>query len=307
MKTVLITGANRGLGVEFVEHYVRNGWRVIATARRLDGSERLRSLQPWKLVQLDTSDEASILRAAAELTDVPVDLLINNAGILFSRGMEDSTKADILEQFEVNAVGPFLTTRALLPNLRLAVQERGSAFVAQITSRLGSIGLNAESGYYGYRASKAALNMISTSLVRDLTDEKIAVLMLHPGYTSTDMSKGKGDYSPPQSVALMAKVIARATRMPTDLLASLHDLELRDPTREELFNGPKRDKLPAAIQELSTDETACTFCGVSYFVFAEVQELQATVKKYKQTFHSSPESSSQETAIALRLRSSSGN
>ncbi|GLD92668.1 hypothetical protein PINS_up001247 [Pythium insidiosum] len=211
MKTVLITGANRGLGVEFVEHYVKSGWRVIATARRLDGNDRLRSLEPWKILQLDTSDEASILRAAGEIANVPIDLLINNAGILASRGMESSTKADIMDQFEVNAVGPFLTTQALLPNLRLAAREHDVAYVVQITSRLGSIGLNNDSGYYGYRASKAALNMISTSLARDLADDKIAVLMLHPGYTSTDMSHGKGDYSPSQSVAFMTKVIANAT------------------------------------------------------------------------------------------------
>lgn len=161
------------------------------------------------MLALDTSSEESILSAAEQLRGETIDLLINNAGILTSHGVADSTKDDIMHQFEVNAVGPFLTTRAFLPKLKLAAQKNGQAMVAQITSRMGSITLNTRGGYIGYRASKAALNMVSTSLKIDLAQDYIGIMMLHPGYVSTDMSSGVGDLSPPQSVQYMATILDR--------------------------------------------------------------------------------------------------
>lgn len=101
--------------------------------------------------------------------------------------LTSTTKADLMRHFEVNAVGPFLMTRAFLPNLRLAVGAEGSAFVAQVTSRMGCISDNGSGGYYGYRASKTALNMLTKSLAVDLASEKIGCLLLHPGYVNTAM------------------------------------------------------------------------------------------------------------------------
>ncbi|POM72463.1 Short chain dehydrogenase, partial [Phytophthora palmivora] len=160
-KTVLITGSNRGIGFAFAQHYVKQGWNVIATARNVDAAEELKNLKPWKLVTLDTGDEQSILQAAKTLEGVAVDLLINNGGISLGGGLDVTTKEDMMRQFEVNTVGPFLMTRAFLPNLRLAVAARGQAFVAQITSRMGSITDIGSGGSYVYCGSKTALNMVT--------------------------------------------------------------------------------------------------------------------------------------------------
>ncbi|TMW66173.1 hypothetical protein Poli38472_003938 [Pythium oligandrum] len=210
-KTVLITGANRGIGLAFTAHYVKQGWKVIASARNLDAADELKALAPWKLLQVDTANEQSILDAAKAVEGEPIDLLINNAGLLTSLGLNEATKEDLIRQFEVNAVGPFLATRAFLPNLKLAVQAKGEAFVAQLTSRMGSIHDNTSGGYYGYRSSKTALNMISTSLAKDLAPEKIGVLLLHPGHVQTEMVGYTGNATPDESVVRVTKMIENAT------------------------------------------------------------------------------------------------
>ncbi|OWZ17704.1 Short chain dehydrogenase [Phytophthora megakarya] len=209
-KTVLITGSNRGIGLAFAQHYVKEGWNVIATARNVEAAEELKSLKPWKLLALDTGDEQSILTASKTLEGVAVDLLINNGGISLGGGLDVTTKEDMLRQFEVNTVGPFLMTRAFLPNLRLAVAARGQAFVAQITSRMGSIADNGSGGSYGYRASKTALNMVTQSLALDLKSESIGCLLLHPGYVNTAIVNFTGIVSAEDSVVGMVRIIERA-------------------------------------------------------------------------------------------------
>lgn len=176
---MLITGSNRGIGLAFARHYVKQGWNVVASARNVDAAEELQRLQPWKTITLDTGDEQSISSAAKALKGVALDVLINNSGISIGGGLDVTTKEDMMRQFEVNTVGPFLMTRAFLPNLRLAVAAHGEAFVAQITSRMGSIVDNGSGGSYGYRASKTALNMVTQSLALDLKSEKIGCLLLH--------------------------------------------------------------------------------------------------------------------------------
>ncbi|KAL4161488.1 hypothetical protein PRNP1_002042 [Phytophthora ramorum] len=227
-KTVLITGSNRGIGLTFAQHYVKEGWNVVATARNVDAAEDLKQLNPWKVLTLDTGDEQSILSAAKTLEGVAVDLLINNSGISIGGGLDVTTKEDMLRQFEVNTVGPFLMTRAFLPNLRLAVAARGQAFVAQVTSRMGSIADNGSGGRYGYRASKAALNIVTQSLSLDLKSEKIGCLLLHPGFVNTAIVNFTGVVSPEDSVAGMARIIERA--------------KLEDPL--QMFHFEKGDALP---------------------------------------------------------------
>lgn len=95
-KTVLITGANRGLGLTFAEHYIKQGWNAIATARNIDSADKLKSLSPWKLIQLDTADEASISQVAATLSSMPIDLLVNNAGIFEGGSIDETTKKDLM-------------------------------------------------------------------------------------------------------------------------------------------------------------------------------------------------------------------
>ncbi|KAL4139037.1 hypothetical protein PRIC2_002535 [Phytophthora ramorum] len=210
-KTVLITGSNRGIGLAFTKHYVSNGWKVIAAARDPQSATDLKDLKLEKIVQIDTSDEASIAAAVEQLKDEPIDLLINNAGIGGGGGIDQTTKAEMMKQFEVNTVGPFLVTRAFLPNLKLAATKSGSATVGQVSSRMGSIADNGSGGMYGYRASKTALNMVNSSLATDLEAEKIIALALHPGYVVTRMTGHTGQTTPEDSVAGLTKIITEAT------------------------------------------------------------------------------------------------
>ncbi|POM64652.1 Short chain dehydrogenase [Phytophthora palmivora] len=228
-KTVLITGANRGLGLTFAEHYTKAGWKIIGTVRNVDTAKELKTLSPFKLVQLDASDEASINQMAKELDGVPIDLLINNAGILEPDSYATVTKNHIMRHLEINSVGPFLTTRALHNNLKLAADVNGLAIVASVTSILGSIDANLDGafgpvkkvyydnhklpngGIYGYRASKAALNMINANLAIDLKKDNIVAVVLQPGYVNTDLTHGNGVVEPKDSVAGMTNVISRLT------------------------------------------------------------------------------------------------
>lgn len=163
------------------------------------------------LVQIDTGDEASILNAASELQGVPIDLLLNNAGIGGAGSLQDATKESLMRQFEVNAVGPFLMTRAFVPNLKLAAGARGNAIVAQVSSRMGSIDDNTSGGLYGYRASKTAVNMINSSLAVDLKSDKIIAVALHPGYVVTRITNFTGGQKPEESVAGLTKVLEGLT------------------------------------------------------------------------------------------------
>ncbi|GAB9473140.1 reverse transcriptase [Globisporangium polare] len=214
-KTVLVTGATRGIGLKFVELYGKLGWKVIGAVRNPSKADQLRALKPYKIVQLDTSDESSVLNAAKELEGEAIDLLINNAGIFAGGSLDVTTKEDLLQQFEVNAVGPFLVTRAFTPHLKAAVALTGSALVAQITSFMGSVELTfgeysgfSAGGRYGYRTSKAALNMINASLAVDLKTDKIGTLALHPGFVQTDLTEHHGEVTADESVSGLMSVIA---------------------------------------------------------------------------------------------------
>ncbi|CAH0492955.1 unnamed protein product [Peronospora farinosa] len=209
-KIVLITGASRGIGLTFVKHYTKEGWNVIAAVRNMDKAQELIAVCPWKLVTLDVAKQQSIERMANMLTGVHVDLLINNAGASGLFNLDETTVEDCLLQFQVNAIGPLLVTRALLPNLRLAVSLRGCAFVVQITSRIGSISDNSSGGAYAHRASKGALNVFTKSLAIDLEPQNIGCLLLHPGNVNTAYNNYNGAVEPEESVESMARLIARA-------------------------------------------------------------------------------------------------
>lgn len=210
-KTVLITGATRGIGFALAQRYVALGWNVIGAARDLNAAAQLQALALYKLVQLDASDEASITRAAKELEGEPIDLLINNAGIFLRAEFATTTKEELMRSFEVNAVGPFLVSRAFVPNLQLAATTRGeSAKVVQISSDMASIEMNT-GGHYSYRASKAALNMLNKSLAVDLERLGVAAYVLHPGWVQTDMTRGAGDITTDVSVSGLTALIEKLT------------------------------------------------------------------------------------------------
>lgn len=187
---------------------------------------QLKRLAPWKLIQLDTSDEMSIHHAAASLASLPINVLINNAGVFESCSLFMTSKSDMMHQFEVNAVGPLLMAGAFLPNLKLAAKRDGSAFVFQVSSQLGSISDNTLSNYYGYRASKSALNMISKSLAIDLKADNIGCVLLSPGYVATDMNSYNGTMTVSESVAGMTKVMENSTLADSGKWFEYNDQEL---------------------------------------------------------------------------------
>ena len=184
MKTILVTGASKGIGLELCAQWKKRGDTVIATCRKR--TEALAALGVEILDDVEISDEASISTLGKKLAGRKLDVLVNNAGILASDSLERLVSDDVRKQFEVNAIGPLLVTKALLANL-----AKGSK-VAIITSRMGSIGDNGSGGMYGYRMSKAAVNMAAVSLAKDLSPRGIAIAILHPGMVATSMTGGQG-------------------------------------------------------------------------------------------------------------------
>ncbi|TMW67444.1 hypothetical protein Poli38472_011064 [Pythium oligandrum] len=215
--TVLITGCSRGLGFTLAEWYHQNGWNVIATARSIVRADKLVALKPYKIVEVDTADEASIRKAAKELEGEPIDLLINNAGICLREDFYATTRETMLEQFTVNTIGPFLVTQAFMPHVKAAANSKGSAKIVHISSLLGSITHGpalTQGGSTGYNISKAALNMLHASIAETVKHEKvnIASLSIDPGYVSTDINgDAPGTITPAESVAGMVNVINNAT------------------------------------------------------------------------------------------------
>ncbi len=206
-KTVLVTGANRGLGLEFVRQYQASGWRVIATARNPAAATDLRALGV-RVLQLDVADPASIAGLASKLEGQPIDLLINNAGI-FPRvnTLADTDFDDVAQTLEVNLIGPMRVTLALLPNLRRAETRQ----IVSISSGLGSITNNDSGRYYGYRESKAGLNMFTRSLAVELAGEGFTCIVMSPGWVRTDMGGPNAQLAPQESIAGMRGVIDKLT------------------------------------------------------------------------------------------------
>ncbi len=184
MNKILITGANRGIGLELCRQLAARGDEVIAVCRT--ASQALAELNVRVLDGVDVTDAASVDSLQSRLGSESLDWLINNAGILSVETL-DNLDFDAMErQFRVNSLGPLRVTAALSANL-----AKGSK-VGIITSRMGSIEDNTSGKYYGYRMSKAAVNMAGMCLARDLKDQGVAVALLHPGMVATDMTGGQG-------------------------------------------------------------------------------------------------------------------
>lgn len=179
MQTVLVTGANRGIGLEYCRQLQQRGEQVIAVCR--SSSAELDALGVRVEAGLDLSCEADSAALVRRLNGVPLDVVILNAGILEATRLDDLDGESIRRQFEVNALAPLRLAQALLPQL-----HAGSK-LALMTSRMGSIDDNTSGGSYGYRMSKVALNMAGKSLAVDLQPRGIAVAILHPGLVRTRM------------------------------------------------------------------------------------------------------------------------
>ena len=180
MSTYLITGSNRGIGLELCNQIHNRGDEVIATCRR--ASPELINLGVRIEENIDISSEEARTNLAKKLSGVNLDCIIHNAGIYEFNSLEDFQKKSILRQFEINALSPIFMTQSLKHLLKR------SSKVAFITSRMGSIGDNSSGSSYGYRMSKVALSMGAKSLSLDLLKEEIYVAILHPGLVSTRMT-----------------------------------------------------------------------------------------------------------------------
>ncbi|VAW11701.1 hypothetical protein MNBD_BACTEROID05-291 [hydrothermal vent metagenome] len=193
MKTVLITGTNRGIGLEMCRQLKNKGYSVTAVCRQ--ASENLKELEIEIIEGIDVGQNDVIEKLKASLGNQrKFDVLINNAGILRGDNLEELDFKSIEDQFQVNALGPLRVTQAILPTL-----SEGSK-ILMITSRMGSVADNTSGRMYGYRMSKSALNMGSVSLAYDLKDRGIAVGIVHPGYVKTDMTNHSGHIETDESV-----------------------------------------------------------------------------------------------------------
>ncbi len=182
---ILITGANRGVGIALARGYCNRGDHVYGVCRQ--SSDELSRLVNVSIIEgIDITNELDISNLKASLNNIQLDILINNAGILNDEVLGTIDYQSIERQYAVNTIGPLRVTEALLDNL-----DSGSK-IALVTSRMGSIADNSSGGRYGYRMSKAALNAAGMSLAQDLKPKQISVAILHPGYVQTDMTHHAG-------------------------------------------------------------------------------------------------------------------
>ena len=209
MSTMLVTGANRGIGFEFVQQYLAMGEQVVATYRNEEDSDQLISLCAEKsnleIFKLDVASDSSREEFSQRLGDQAIDVFINNAGVY---GPRDSVfgkvdEAEWLSVLRINALAPLFLTQLLIENFRRGELKK----LLYITSKTGSIEDNRGGGSYVYRSSKAALNAVVKSISVDLEPEKMAVAVLHPGWVRTDMGGPNGLIDTKTSVAGMIQVI----------------------------------------------------------------------------------------------------
>lgn len=205
--TILITGANRGLGLTFVEQYAKAGALVLACCRSPSEATELQHLAKQhaniQIHQLDVSSQENIDLLAKKL-NMPIDILINNAGMLENESKLGSLSQEgLLKTFLVNSIAPIKITESFTKHLAKSDKK----LLVNISSSMGSISENLSGSYYSYRASKAALNMLMKSAAIDLASQGIKVLILHPGWVKTRMGGEQAQIEPAESIAGMRKVI----------------------------------------------------------------------------------------------------
>jgi NAD(P)-dependent dehydrogenase (short-subunit alcohol dehydrogenase family) len=213
MPSVLITGANRGMGLEWARQYARQEWTVYATCRDPDAADDLMAIaaahEGTTVQRLDVSDPDSVAALAQALAGWPIDVLVNNAGVYLegfeSVGIEALSYAHWAQTFAANTMGPVRVSAALLGSLGRS--ERG--LVVAISSHMGSINEIGSPGSYFYRSSKAALNAAMKGVSLELRPKGIGVLLLHPGWVRTRMGGPHATITPEQSVQGMRRLVGR--------------------------------------------------------------------------------------------------
>ena len=208
--TVLITGTNKGLGLEFVKQFAIEGYQVIACTRKINKKDELHQLQEkFKTISICKLDIAnfSSIDQFAKLFKKPIDILINNAGVYPDSSIDHVDYKAWLDAFKINTLAAFKMTKAFLPHLKKGQLKK----IASLTSKMGSIDDNSGGGEYIYRSSKTALNMVMKSLSIDLKPFDLSVITLHPGWVRTDMGGPNGLIDVDESVAGMKRQIDKLT------------------------------------------------------------------------------------------------
>ncbi len=209
MPSVLVTGSNRGIGLEFVRQYAADGWRVFAACRTPNDAKALKAIRgDVRVHPLDVTDDGQIAALAHALKGEPLDILINNAGVI---GPDDSfghtDPAGWADTLRVNAIAPLRVLERLLPNLERGQQKKAMS----VTSGMGSIADNTGGGSYAYRTSKAALNQAMRTAAVDLKNRGIIVIVMNPGWVKTDMGGHNAPLPVEQSVSNMRRKLASLT------------------------------------------------------------------------------------------------
>ncbi|MBT8125324.1 MAG: SDR family oxidoreductase [Gammaproteobacteria bacterium] len=210
MQSILITGCNRGLGLEWVRLYAQQGWQVFATCRNPNKANELHSIAKKYnnviIYQLDVTNHNETVALAKELSVYAIDILINNAGVYLDKNNSSIGSLDYKsweETFRVNTLGPIRVSEAFLQHIT-ASEKR---LIVNISSHMGSIADIQTTGSYYYRSSKAALNAAMKSLSIELRSKNIGVLLLHPGWVQTDLGGKNATLTTKQSVLSMHDVI----------------------------------------------------------------------------------------------------
>ena len=205
---VLITGANRGLGLEFTKQYAADGWNVLACCRHPQSAMQLQALAQThpniKIFSLDVADFTQIDALALQLKDSAIDLLINNAGVYPSSSFGDVDYDEWAQGFKINSMAPLKMAEAFVQQITRSQLKK----IATITSKMGSIDDNTSGESYSYRSSKCAVNMVMKSLSIDVKPYGISTITLHPGWVQTDMGGVNGLINAQTSVTGLRKQIA---------------------------------------------------------------------------------------------------
>jgi len=213
MSTILITGSNRGIGLELVKQYADDNWRVYACCRSPETAIELNKLAEKygdiSIHALDVADSRQINELASELRDIPLDILFNNAGIYgpYDAVFGNTDEQQWLECFKINTISPMKVTEAFVNN----VANSELKIIATMSSKMGSMADNGSGGSYLYRSSKAAVNAVMTSAAIDLKPKGIKVGIMHPGWVKTDMGGPNGEITTSQCVQQLKKILSELT------------------------------------------------------------------------------------------------
>ena len=204
MSNILIIGANRGLGLEFVKQYSNTNHNIIATTRNKDSSKELFEINNIDIAELDLTSDASVNNFVTSIESQKIDILIHNAGIFSDEQLKEDLDTDAwMNEMRINAVIPIILAQKLKNNLKMGSDKK----VVFISSQMGSIDDNYSGRFYFYRSSKSALNSAARSLSIDWKEDGISVLILHPGWVKTDMGGTSAKLEIPESITQMINVI----------------------------------------------------------------------------------------------------